>query len=211
MRKKLRSYLRRQEGYRSGKPLWAQLVKAALLGAFIAGIFMANIMGREAVSNAGILNDYFIEKFQYTNINGENLFFYIIGERLPMLLLLCLLAFSSLGIIGGILALGWQGFSVGFMLSTAIAKYGVKGILLVLGGLFPQYLFYCPVFFLYCCLTAYLRQRMYRESSEALANRGHIYGVGLLGALGLVAVFVTGIFLESYINPFILKKILNFF
>ncbi|MCI8496045.1 MAG: hypothetical protein HFI74_10265 [Lachnospiraceae bacterium] len=211
MRKILKFYLRQKEGYSQGKPLWTRLVKGGILGAFVAGIFMANFMGREAVSNAGILNDYFIEKFQYTDINGENLFFYIIGERVPLLLLLCLLAFTSLGIVGGILVLAWQGFTVGFMLSTAIAKFGIKGILLVLGGLFPQYLFYLPVYFLYCCLTVYLRKRMLQEKIEMVPERGYLYGAGVVAGIGLLLLFVTGIFLESYVNPVLLKKILNFF
>ena len=142
-----------QNGTSGTRTLWARLMQGMLLLAFVAGIVMANLMGREAVSNAGILNDYFIEKFQYTDINGENLFFYILGERVPLLLLLCLLVFTSLGVAAGVLVLGWQGFSIGFMLSTAIAKYGIKGILLILGGLFPQYLFCTPVYLFYCWLS----------------------------------------------------------
>lgn len=190
-------------------PIWVQVMKGGILGAFVAGIFMANIMGREAVSNAGILNDYFVEKFQYTQINGENLFFYIFGERVPLLLLLLLLAFTAFGIIGGILMIGWQGFSVGFMLSSAIAKYGMKGILLVLGGLFPQYLFYLPVYLLYCYLTVYLRQRLYMERRGQMLDRGYICAAGLLAGAGLLFLFAAGIFLESYINPVILKQILK--
>lgn len=209
MKKLLNRYWRQRERNPKNGPVWAQIMKVGLLGAFVAGIFMANIMGREAVSNAGILNDYFVEKFQYTQINGENLFFYILGERIPLLLLLLLLAFSAFGIIGGILMIGWQGFSVGFMLSSAIAKYGMKGILLVLGGLFPQYLFYLPVYLLYCYLTVYLRQRLYMERRGQMLDRGYICAAGLLAGAGLLFLFVAGIFLESYINPVILKQILK--
>ena len=171
MKKLLSRHWRQRERIPKNGPVWAQVMKGGLLGAFVAGIFMANIMGREAVSNAGILNDYFVEKFQYTEINGENLFFYIFGERVPLLLLLLLLAFTAFGIIGGILMIGWQGFSIGFMLSSAIAKYGMKGILLVLGGLFPQYLFYLPVYLLYCYLTVYLRQRLYMDGRGQILDR----------------------------------------
>ena len=211
MKKRWRLYLKRREGILPGKPLGIRLMQAGLLGTFVAGIFMANLMGREAVSNAGILNDYFVEKFQYTDINGENLFFYIIGERLPLLLLLCMLAFTSFGIVAGLLMIGWQGFSVGFMLAVAIAKYGIKGILLILGGLFPQYLFYVPVYVIYCWLTIYLRQRLYWGVQEQTARRRYVYGAGLMAVIGLLLLFLSGIFLESYVNPFILKKILNFF
>ena len=130
---------------------------------------------------------------------------------MPLLLLLLLLSFSSLGILCGILVLGWQGFSIGFMLSTGIAKYGVKGILLVLGGLFPQYLFYLPVYVFYCCFAVFLRQRLYGEGREHAGERGYIYGAGLLVGVVLLFVFVAGIFLESYVNPVILKNVLKIF
>lgn len=202
---------RRQERMARSRSLWTRLMQGSLLGAFVAGIFMANLMGREAVSNAGVLNDYFVEKFQYTEINGQNLFFYIIGERVPLLLLLLLLTLTTLGMAGGLLMLDWQGFSVGFMLSTAIAKYGIKGILLVLGGLFPQYIFYFPVYILYCHLAAYLRQRLHKDRMGNSSDRGYIYGAWLIAATGILLIFVAGIFLESYVNPTILKKILKIF
>lgn len=210
MKKLLRLRWNRQEGTKS-RSLWTRLMQGSLLAGFVAGIFLANLMGREAVSNAGVLNDYFIEKFQYTEINGQNLFFYIIGERIPMLLMLLLLTMTSLGIVGGILMLSWQGFSVGFMLSTAIAKYGMKGILLVLGSLFPQYVFYFPVYILYCYLAIYLRQRMHKDRTGNGSDRRYIYGAWLIAAVGLLLIFITGIFLESYINPTILKNILKIF
>ncbi len=190
--------------------LWIKVMKAFLLLSFVAGIFAANLMGREAVSNAGVLNGYFIEKFQYTTVNGENLFFYIVGERMPLLLLLFLLIFTALGILGGILMLGWQGFSIGFMLATGIAKYGVKGILLVLGGLFPQYLLYLSVYIGYCCVAVVLRQRLRGEGGVAL-DRRLVYGMGIVAVILLFVMFAAGIFLESYVNPAILKNILKLF
>ena len=193
------------------RSLWARCIQGSLLGTFAAGILLANLMGREAVSNAGILNDYFVEKFQYTEVSSESLFFYIIGERVPLLLLLLALTLTTLGVVGGILMLGWQGFSVGFMLSTAIAKYGVKGILLVLGGLFPQYICYMPVYILYCYLANYLRQRLSKDRIGNGSDRGYIVGAWLVAAAGLLLLFVMGIFLESYVNPLILKKILKIF
>lgn len=107
--------------------------------------------------------------------------------------------------------LDWQGFSVGFMLSTAIAKYGMKGIFLVLGSLFPQYLFYFPVYILCCYLASYLRQRMRQDRIGNGSDRGYIYGAWLTAAVGILLIFLAGVFLESYVNPTILKKILKFF
>ncbi|MCI9445794.1 MAG: hypothetical protein HFH36_00095 [Lachnospiraceae bacterium] len=211
MKKRMRVHWKQGEANPQSRSMWTRLMQGSLIGAFTAGIFLANLMGREAVSNAGILNDYFVEKFQYTEINGQNLFFYILGERVPILLLLLALAMTALGMAGGLLLLDWQGFSVGFMLSTAIAKYGMKGIFLVLGSLFPQYLFYFPVYILCCYLASYLRQRMRQDRIGNGSDRGYIYGAWLTAAVGILLIFLAGVFLESYVNPTILKKILKFF
>ena len=211
MKNFLRVSWKRREHIFQNKSVWTKVLKGLLLGAFVVGIFAANLMGQESISNAGILNDYFIGKFQYSQINGENLFFYIIGERIPMLILLLLLVFSSLGVICGVLVLGWQGFSIGFMLSTGIAKYGIKGMLLVLGGLFPQYLIYLPVYIFYCYLAIFLRQRLYGEGKMVSSDQKYVYSAGLLAMIVLLLIYITGIFLESYINPIILKNILKFF
>lgn len=206
--KKLLKLPQRSQLHLGGSEIWRKGIKGFLLGAFVAGVFMANLMGREAVSNAGILNDYFVEKFRYMDINTENLFFYILEERLPVLLLLLFLMFSTLGLALGILVLGWQGFSIGFMLSTGIAKYGMKGILLIFCGLLPQYLCYLLAYAGYFCFTLFLRQR---ARGEYFMERKYAYGMGALAALLLFLLFVTGIFLESYVNPIILKNILKFF
>lgn len=192
---------------------WKSLAKAVLLITFILGILLANFMGREKTAGAGVLNDYFIEKFKYGSINKENLFFYIMGERMPFAILLLLLAFSSLGLAIGILNLGWQGFTIGFMLSAAIGKYGANGILLVLAGLFPHYIFYLIVYTGYCSITIFLRQRLSMCVKTGSVSREQIrlYGIGVLLGLLLLFVFITGIFLESYLNPLILKNILKIF
>ena len=200
-----------QRGLSEHESLWIKIMKIALLVTFVAGIFAANLMGNETISNAGVLNDYFIEKFRYAQVNGENLFFYIVGRRLPLLFLLFVLLFTSLGMAGGMAVLGWQGFSIGFMLSAGIAKYGVKGILLVLGGLFPQYLFYIPVYGFCFCTAVFVRRRFYRENEGGLPERKLMYGMVLLVIGALLAVFLTGIFLESYVNPMILRQILKIF
>lgn len=194
--------------------MWKSIVKALLLAAFVGGILMSNFMGREKTADIGILNNYFMEKFKYAGINGENLFFYIFGERAPFLVLLLLLCFSSLGIAAGMAVLAWQSFSIGFMLSTSVAKYGAKGILLILGGMFPQYMIYLPVYAVCLGFSVFFRKRI----SGCGKNTGAIereyirlYGTGIGLSVLLLLIFIGGIFLESYVNPVILKKILKIF
>ena len=192
---------------------WKNTAKAVMFLAFLIGVLLANFMGREKTAAAGILNDYFIEKYKYIGINRENLFFYIMGERMPVIMLLLIFSFSSLGIVIGMLNFGWIGFSIGFMLSAAVAKYGVGGILLVTGGMFPQYIIYITVYAGYCGLAVFLRKRLQSVIPTGSISREQmrIYGMGILVGVMLLLVFITGVFLESYVNPIFLKKILKIF
>lgn len=194
--------------------MWKTIAKALLLAAFAGGILMSNFMGIEKTADIGILNNYFMEKFKYAGINGQNLFFYIFGERTPFLVLMLLLSFSSLGIAAGMAVLAWQGFSIGFMLSTGVAKYGAKGILLILGGLFPQYLIYLPVYAACLGFSVFFRKRISccgKNTGTVEREYIRLYGIGIGLAVLMLLVFIGGIFLESYINPVILKKILKIF
>lgn len=192
---------------------WKKTAKAVMFLAFLVGIFLANFMGREKTAGAGVLNDYFVEKFKYAEINRENLFFYIMGERMPVVILLLILSFSSFGVMIGVLNLGWLGFSIGFMISAAVAKYGAGGILIVAGGMFPQYILYLMTYLGYCSLAAYLGRGLHSVIPTGKINQEQMRncGVGILAGVILLLLFVTGIFLESYLNPVIFKKILKIF
>lgn len=192
---------------------WKKIAEILWFLAFIMGILLANFMGRERTAGAGILNDYFIEKFKYANINGENLFFYIAGERMSLIIVLVLLTFSSFGMALGMINLGWQGFSIGFMLSAAVAKYGAGGILLVCGGMFPQYIIYMAVYAGNCGMAALFHQRRKQivQTGKISKEQMRLYGVGAAAGAALILAYVVGIFLESYVNPIILKKVLKIF
>lgn len=192
---------------------WKRTVKVVMLLAFVVGVIVANAMGREQIAGAGVLNDYFVEKYKYAGINKESLFCYIIEERMPMVLVLFILSFSSFGGIIGVLNLGWIGFSVGFMLAAAMAKYGGKGMLLVVIGMFPQYIIYIFVYVGYCRLAFFLGKGMQRAVSVGSFSKEQVrtYGMFLLIGAALLLLFVTGIFLESYLNPIFLKKIVKIF
>ena len=189
-----------------------QIIRLILLFSFIGGILTANLSGQEQISQIGVLNDYFMERFEYHTVHGENLFFYILGERVPMLVLLFLLAFSSLGVVSGMFFLGWQVFSVGFMMAAAIAKYGVRGILLAVGAIFPQYLVYFPIYIIFCYIAQDLRKSRYKSSRDGMTSREQLRNWGAAVVLfGILFLFyLAGICLESYVNPMILKKIMRF-
>ena len=56
------------------------------------------------------------------------------------------------------------GFSVGFLSVIAIMNYGIKGVLLLLGFFFPQWLFYVPALILW-----YYEVRYYKGAGRTAA------------------------------------------
>jgi hypothetical protein len=195
----------------NGNPEIVRLAWVFFLICFVAGIIVVNSISSEELGSIGIWNSYFVEKFKYMDIRSDSLFFYILGERLPAVLLLLFLTITSWGFVAGLLFIGWQGFAVGFLTTAAIIKYGIKGLLLVGTALFPQYFVYIPIYLAYLYLAVFFKQHLstMREQSSGKRVRTYIIfmGIGVLLMIGSI----VGIFLESYANPFFLKNILDMF
>lgn len=186
-------------------------VRLAVLFCFIAGIIVANIIDKSKMSGFGFWNSYFVEQFKYARIRPGELFYSILEQRLPGMLLLLLLSATSLGSWAGGIYLAWQGFAAGFLMAVSVVSYGIKGILLFGTALFPQYFLYIPVYIACLYLAVFFRNRIRAKGvgSGILHRReGFLF---LAICLLFLGVYITGILLESYVNPFLLKKILKIF
>ncbi len=195
------------------KPAAMKYIWLAVLLCFLIGIVGANLIDREQLGGFGIWNTFFLEKFKYAPIRSADLFYYILRQRIPVLAVLLLFVFNNWGTIAGGVFLAWQSFAAGFLMAASVAVYGVKGILLMGTAFFPQYLLYLPLYVAVIYLSAYFRQRTEsRFGGTGVGGRKlkKIFLFFMICAV-LLAVYITGIFLESYINPFLLKKILKIF
>ena len=85
------------------------------------------------------------------------------------------------------------GISAGILISAAVLNLGIKGSLLCLVGLFPQFLLYIPAYvvLLWYCYTA----------PQTRWNRQKTIFVSLAMSVGIL--------LEIYINPIIVKAFLS--
>lgn len=175
---------------------------------FLGGVIIANIMGIASGKELGAMNEYFINRYMYADINGRELFLYLFYQRIPKFFLLL---FLSIGIYGTLIVDGYiccMGFSVGFLSVIAIMNYGIKGILFMLGFFLPQWLFYVPVIAIwYFELRCYKRTEKDYRSLKRNSNYPVKYAVSLIIA-GVL--FLLGLFMESYVNPFFLQKIIRF-
>ncbi len=195
--------------YNGGIPLSRKFLLFFMAG-FLGGVIFSNLIGKSYMEYAGILSEYYLNRYKYMEIVRDQLFFYLVRERLSPVLFLLLLSFTAFGKAAVYLFLAWQGFSFGTLLTISILKFGGKGILLCVAGMVPQYLFYVPAMVLMAWRIC--RGRPY----EAL--KGWAGGTRQRGALvGNAAVYflifillVAGIALETWVNPDIVQKLLNF-
>lgn len=205
------NYFLRIRGKETGeKPAVMGYIRGAVLLCFVIGIIVANIMEKKHLSEFGIWNTYFIEKFKYTHIDSMEIFLYIFEIRMPAILLLVLLIVTEWGTIAAALFLAWQGFAAGFLMAVAIIGYGLKGILLIATAAFPHYFIYIAIYIVYIYLADFLKGKIQFRSYRNGKNIKTIFLCLIVGLL-ILSVYITGVFLESYVNPYLLRQILKIF
>lgn len=159
------------------------------MAGFFAGILYANLVSGDYIAGTGILDDYFLEQYVQVEIDTAEFLWYVAYIRLFPVLLLS--AFGCTRIRKGA-AFGyiiWTGFSSGMILVTAVMKMGVKGIILCLICLTPQAV---------CYVAGYLMLLWFLCSYPAVRWN--------LSKTVCCALFMlTGILLECYVNPVIVK------
>lgn len=188
--------------------------KLPLTYLFLAGIFLGMILvnfGKKVLlADTGMLNEEALYHMKYMTVDGNALFWYVMGIRLKTLVGLVVLATTYLGLVAVGCAAVNYGVLAGMFLVSALMRYGVKGILLVITAIFPQYLIYGPAFFFLLIWCEQICRLIYFEKGARLGSRQFVL-VKLLQLLGIIAVIITGCALESYVNPMILIKLLKNF
>lgn len=143
-------------------------------------------------------------------VDSGVLFAYVLCKRCRNFFVLIIMATTYLGLVfcGGITVK--YGFSIGFFISTAIYRYGVKGLLLGIVGAFPQYLCYVPAILLLIRWCEDLHRSIYFYHN--ITGQGKKSLPGRLGRLALVFLtLLLGCVLECFVNPVLLKGFLQFF
>ncbi len=181
---------------------------------FMAGIFLGMILinlGKKVIlADTGILNEESLYQMKYMTVDGNALFWYVLGIRLKPLISLVVLSTTYLGLAAvGTMAVSY-GVSAGMFLAAAVMRYGIKGILLVSTAIFPQYLIYGPALFFLLVWCEQICRLIYFEKAARLGSRQLVL-VKLLQLLAIIAIIIVGCVLESYVNPIFLKKNLKNF
>lgn len=177
---------------------------------FGIGLFAAYFGRGIWFQTTGILDEDTLNRMKYMTVDSGVLFAYVLCKRCRNFFVLIIMATTYLGLVfcGGITVK--YGFSIGFFISTAIYRYGIKGLLLGIVGAFPQYLCYVPAILLLIRWCEELHRSIYFYHN--ITGQGKKSLPGRLGRLAFV--FLTLLFgcvLECFVNPVLLKGFLQFF
>ena len=166
---------------------------AFFMPGFFLGIIYVNFVAKKYMAEPGIFSDYFLDQFVQIEINVREYILYLLRLRVLPLLALSVLSFTKVRRVSAVLFLFWTGLSGGILISSAAAEMGIRGSLLCITALFPQFLLYIPAYLilLWYCYEA-PRNRWNRQKT-----------------VFIVLAVSAGIILEAYVNPILVKVFLS--
>lgn len=183
-----------------------QPVLLAFLAGLLIGAILPNLFEEAAWKINGLSDLMLLERCLSEPVDCSSFFFYLLQKRGSLLILIAFFGVSVFGIAAGIAGAAVLGGYVGILLSALLKLGGVRGFLLGLGMLFPQYLFYIPVFLLFfgACFSMSLNCWK-RKQITGKEYRDYLVTTGVLLVLSAAAMA-----LESYVNPRLLELLLKY-
>ncbi len=189
------------------------MVYLFMIGLFI-GILIVNAGHDTWIVDSDLLGTEMILRLKNSVPAGEGLFGYVLRHRLFTLCMLALLSTTMIGLPVVCVYICYMGLSAGCLLSVAVIRYGIRGLLLVAAGLLPQ---------AFCLIPAYIglfiwavslnrtlyAPRTYLDGYERYSKQFYLKKGTQIVAVA--AVVIMGCLLESYVNPKILHFILKIF
>lgn len=168
------------------------LVLFCMLG-FLIGIVYANLMSKDYIMSMGIFNEFFLNQYSQAEISIPEFMWYVARIRVMPAVLVTTLCCTKLrrGVVAGFLV--WTGFCGGMIMTAAVLKMGIKGLILCLIALAPHFVFY---------IAGYLILLWYFFTyPESRWNLSKTVSTGLF--------IIVGILLECYVNPIIMELFLK--
>lgn len=170
-----------------------KLSAVIIMSGFFAGIIYVNMFAKNYILSMGIFSEYFLEQYTGSRINPNEYIWYIMKIRILPIVVLLILGNTRFRRIAGGGFLLWTGFAGGMILTTAVLKMTVKGLLLCVTGVLPHFICYVAA---YTMILIYLFT--YPNSSW---NRTKTVSLILFVLLGIIS--------ECYINPVLLEIYIN--
>lgn len=180
---------------------------------FFLGVLLVNVKTGYFLEDNLFFGEELLSRLSYTSFHNEQYMVYLLQNRMGILLFLLVAATTIFGIVILYLYVAWFGMSLGILMAVVTIRYGGKGILIFFAALLPQEILYIPAFLMLVnllhdlCAVIYFPGKMFRSIST---GKKQFFARGAFTYIFLSGVVIIGVFFESYVNPFILRKILYF-
>ena len=183
------------------------------IGLFL-GILIVNLGYDTWITDGSLLGTDMISRLKNSAPDGGGLFGYIVRHRLFTVCMLGLLATTIIGlpVVCGYIC--YSGLAAGCLLSVAVIRYGIRGLLLMAAGILPQGVLLIPAYTALLIWAVSVNRMLYsknpykepymRYSKQTYIKKG-------AQIAGIMAVVIIGCLLESYVNPKMLHFILKIF
>ncbi len=185
-----------------------RFLEYVFFGSFFLGILLANVSGTDRLKEFGIFNTYYLEQLQYVKIQTADLFSYIFRCRMSVFVLLIAAGLTRFWKQLYLLFVIWSGGAFGFLCVSGIVNLGPKAILLTIGSLLPQYLFYVPQVVLMLVVTERIWEK---RTSSITGQRGCLMAGRIMTMILVIFLLISGMLSETFLNPVLLRKILRLF
>ena len=149
---------------------------------------------RELLMQTSLFDEDSLKSLRDQITAGSTSFLFVLKERITIIIALFLLSTTDFGrwfVYANVL---WYGAGTGLFFTIALLRYGIKGILLLVAGMFPHYLIYVPALIL----------TLHVSEEKRTINRKLCVQL-----LVIIIVVITGCILECYVNPQVLTKVIT--
>lgn len=132
-----------------------------------------------------------------------------IKSILPMVVIIVLLGYTAVGTPIILMMDLAKGYVIGFTFSLIVSMLGSKGIMLVLSGLMLQNLIFIPIIMLISVLAirhsvTKLKMGVSRDRVKLDVSRAYLNFQGFLSLI-----IISGILIETYISPNLIRLVIS--
>lgn len=199
-----------KRGKNSVYVLWFYL----FLGSFLLGVVAMNLGNNMFLSDNGIFSTTSMNRLKYIEIDSGSFFKYVLKHRMGEGVILIILSSTGIGLASLYICVAWQGMLAGMTITAAAMRFGMKGILLILGGIFPHQFLLIPaqIMLLGWCYENCGRGRLFGKYTAPYYNsrKQQFFRQGLI-LLWIAVVILIGCILESYVNPILVSDLIKIF
>lgn len=184
-----------------------------MIGLFI-GILIVNLGHETWIGDGSLLGTEMMSRLKNSRPEGAELVGYILRHRLFAVCILSLVSTTVVGmpVLGAYIC--YTGLAAGCLLSVAVIRYGIRGLLFMAAAVFPQILLLAPAYMLLFLWAANVNSILYAprtqlEGYERYSRQFYIKKGAQI--VGIIFVSIIGCLLESYVNPKIIYLVLKIF